>query len=72
MMETRADLAAAYKNQKATAAGLTHAVEVTDNLHERVLCGRVNPEHLADAYATDVNAAPTCPRCLAKLAKGAL
>ena len=35
---------------------------------ERVLCGRVPVDSLADANAMDVNEAPRCARCAKRLA----
>lgn len=61
--ETRAVLASAYKKNHPLSF-LTHEVVVSDaGRIERVLCGRAKIESIADPCASDVNAAPTCPRC---------
>lgn len=57
--ETRAVLAGAYKNNKQ--ACLTHILDTETN---SVFCARTKPENLADPYATDIKAAPTCKMCL--------
>lgn len=44
----------------------THAVGLGSG---RVLCGTVDPGHLADRYATSPQALPTCAKCLAELKK---
>lgn len=70
-IETRAVLGAAYLSSPS--AKLTHAAEIDEaGAITRVLCGRVNPEHLADPCAADTGAMPTCPRCLASLSARAL
>ena len=61
--ETRAVLGGAYK-AKSPKNLLTHSVEVDDEGNEqKVLCGRVNPDSLADSNAHPVDAVPSCPRC---------
>lgn len=59
---TVAVLAAAYKGKGADLkATLTHTMDAETG---EPLCGKVNPEHLADPDADDRHARPTCPRCL--------
>ena len=59
--QTRAVLAGAYRGRRALLdAGLTHVLDVEEN---RVLCGRVDPDNLADRFAMDPAANPTCPIC---------
>lgn len=68
--QTRAVLAAAYPKHKMRdmkpGEALTHIVRVVDGDDAEVLCGRVDPENLADELATDKTAAPSCPRCLGR------
>lgn len=62
--KTLAVLAGAYKGKAAQqAATLTHTF---DSIEDRVLCGRVKVESLADDNASDVRARPTCVVCLAR------
>lgn len=68
--ETRAALAAAYhKSRHPGRRMLTHAVGITEQGGEWVLCGRVALGSLADPCATDRTAAPTCEVCLRRLRK---
>lgn len=64
-IQTRAVLAAAYLGpNKARGRMLSHAVEVDEEQHAiRVLCTRVVLESLADRYASDPDAEPTCAPC---------
>lgn len=62
--KTHAVLAGAYRGKGA--ALLTHSS--TDG-GETALCRSIKAGHLADEYADDSTAAPTCPRCLAKDAR---
>jgi hypothetical protein len=64
--ETRQVLAGAYKAGQLERARLTHAV--ADGA-ERSLCGKVLEERLADAYAGDPEAPPTCAGCLKRDAR---
>lgn len=65
-IETRDVLAGAYRGRAAKIdATLSHAVSIEGD-RERVLCGRVKVESIADAGAGDVDAAPDCPTCLAR------
>jgi len=41
----------------------SHAVEVVDGEPVRVICGRVKLDNLADKFAGDYTARPTCERC---------
>lgn len=61
-IQTRAVLAGAYRAR--IAVTLTHAAEL-DAAGDpvRVLCGRVDPESLADPLAGDPSAPPTCATC---------
>lgn len=60
---TREVLAGAYVS-KGLASALSHAVEFDASGNEvRVLCGRVKVENLADSYASDESAKPTCATC---------
>ena len=61
--ETRAVLAGAYLTR--SRAGLTHTIDLRHSA-PLVLCRRVAVDSLADPYAQDRNAAPTCPVCLRK------
>lgn len=69
-IETRDVLAGAYLHGRRSGSMLRHAVEV-DARGEvvRVLCGRVAIDHLADQFASDPKADPTCPRCQSALKK---
>jgi hypothetical protein len=69
--ETRAVLAGAYRVRIPFAALLRHTIAVESNggpfMGERVLCGRVKVEHLADPYALNEDeraGPPTCEVCL--------
>lgn len=63
--QTRSVLAGAYKSRKSLTSTLTHKVEVDEQGTEiRVVCGRVELDHISDVWSGDANAAPTCPRCL--------
>jgi hypothetical protein len=62
-LETRAVLAGAYRG--GIASTLTHSYDVDA---DRTLCNRVKAESIADTYADDIDAAPTCPACLEKMA----
>lgn len=59
--ETRAVLSSRYLVEQTTQR--THTVSIDREGWETVLCSRVKVESLADRYAGDVNAAPTCPSC---------
>ncbi len=60
--ETRAVLADAYQNRGPM---LTHAVRLdADGNEVDALCGRVQVDSLADRFASDPHAPPTCPRCV--------
>lgn len=60
-IETRAVLAGAYKSRAAQdGAKLSHSYDVQGG---RVLCGRVDEDSIADEYATDTQAEPTCQHC---------
>jgi hypothetical protein len=49
---------------------LTHACDISaDGTLMRVLCGRVSELSIADEYADDIHAEPTCKPCRAKLKK---
>jgi hypothetical protein len=67
--ETRAVLAGAYRATRGHAPGpnrttRTHLVGIDAAGNDvRVKCRGVQLDNLADPYASDVNAAPTCPRC---------
>lgn len=68
LIETRAVLAGAYTGKGSySRSTLTHSVEV-DKTGEvvRVLCGRVSTGSVADRFAGDVQAEPTCERCRKK------
>ena len=65
-IETRAVLASAYTRQYRGRL-LTHAVEVEDGMETRVLCGRVKLDSIADRYADDPRAVPTCLICYRRL-----
>ena len=62
-IETREVLADAYYRHGTRM--LKHAVEV-DSMGQvmRVLCERVSRYNLADRYASDPHAAPTCETCI--------
>jgi hypothetical protein len=63
-IETREVLAGAYVRGGAKDRMLSHAVEVDANdFAIRVLCHRVQLESLADRYASDPHAPPTCSIC---------
>jgi hypothetical protein len=65
IMETKTHsvLAGAYRGKGSDLKNLlTHSS--TDGEH--ALCGKVKVGHLADEYADDSTARPTCERCLAK------
>lgn len=69
-------LAGAYRGgegrPRSGAAMLTHAVELDEQGRPaRVLCGRVEIDHLADDLAGTPRELepPSCPRCLAKWKK---
>ena len=66
-IETRSVLAGAYRGKSAKlAATLTHAVYVDpndDTLPPVPLCRGVDPDNIADPYASQVAATPTCPKC---------
>ncbi len=67
-IETRHVLAGAYaaKNPKSM---LTHAVVVdAEGIEVRVLC-RAKVDSMADSFAGDTTATPTCPTCAARAAK---
>jgi len=57
--ETRAVLAGAYKNRKQVY--LTHILDTETN---SVFCARAHPDNLADPFATNIKAPPTCKMCL--------
>lgn len=61
--ETREVLAAAYTSSNST--HLSHSVELRDGKVYRVLCKRVSEFSLADPFASDVSAKPTCRQCAA-------
>jgi hypothetical protein len=62
--QTRAVLGGAYMR---ASTRLTHTVEVDiDGREVRVLCNRVDLNSLADEFAGNVKAKPTCPHCAAK------
>lgn len=62
-IETREVLAGAYTGHPARM--LRHAVVVdAAGIAVAVLCKRVELENLADRYASDPTAEPTCPDCL--------
>jgi hypothetical protein len=67
--ETRAVLAGAYRATRGHSPGpdrttRTHLVGIDAAGNDvRVKCRGVKIDSLADTYAGDVNAAPTCPRC---------
>jgi hypothetical protein len=66
-IETREVLAGAYMSRSASM--LSHAVEVdADGIELRVLCDRVELDNLADRFASDPYAAPTCKTCQRRLA----
>ena len=45
---------------------LTHRVLVDDSgAEEKVVCGTVKLDSIADVYAMDPTLPPTCPKCLA-------
>jgi hypothetical protein len=68
-IQTRAVMAAAYKNKKLDSC-LTHSVVLDEEGNDlKVLCGKVKIDNLADMYSEDHTAAPTCKICAAKLAK---
>ena len=64
--ETRSVLAGAYRGGKSVP--LTHLVDVEadapDGFEWKVVCGRA--VHVADSFAGDRTARPSCPRCAAK------
>jgi hypothetical protein len=63
IIETRDVLAGAYMARKPLSL-LSHAVIVDEQgLAVQVLCGRVNLDSLADRYASDPAAPPTCKIC---------
>lgn len=63
-IETRAVLAGAYKGG-AAARLLRHVVRIdADGNAIAVLCRRVDLDSLADRFAGDPLARPTCPECL--------
>jgi hypothetical protein len=61
-MKTHSVLAGAYANVRSAKALLTHSS--VDG--ETALCGKVKAGHLADEYADDPDARPTCERCAKK------
>jgi hypothetical protein len=66
-IETRAVLAGAYLNRDPQRM-LRHVVRVdADGVAYAVLCDRVDLDSLADRFAGDPDAAPTCPTCLRRL-----
>lgn len=64
-LETRAVLAAAYLPGQ-TGHRLTHSLVLVDDVPDHTLCRRITVENLADRFATDVTAAPSCGRCCAR------
>lgn len=67
-IETREVLAGAYVGHAKRM--LSHAVVVDDAGRDiQVLCARVELDNLADCYASDPAAEPTCQICRRKLAK---
>lgn len=69
-VETREVLADAYLGGVRVGNMLSHAVVVDDAGHEtEVLCDRVKLDNLADCYASDPAAEPTCQICRRRLAK---
>ncbi len=67
-LQTRAVLAGAYRGQNEEhPAYLTHTVDTV--LGDRPLCKRVKESSIADEFADDIHAAPTCPICLARDAR---
>lgn len=71
LIETREVLAGAYPNTRRSEGRsmLSHACVVAKPGDEVliVLCGRVMPGSMADVYASDASAMPTCKTCRAKL-----
>jgi hypothetical protein len=74
--ETREVLADAYLAPSKGQTMLSHLVEVGDpgsmderGLVLRVYCGRVSPLSIADRYASDPSARPSCRQCRAKFDK---
>jgi hypothetical protein len=64
--QTREVLAGAYVSKK-NPTYLTHLAEVNDNGTEtRVMCSKVDIDHLVDSYGQDVTLKPTCPICARK------
>lgn len=66
IIETREVLGDAYLGpNKRSGRMLSHACEVDAPKGEviTVLCGRVSPLSMADYYAGDATATPTCERC---------
>jgi hypothetical protein len=64
-MKTRCVAGAAYKASDIRST-LTHTVTEINGT-EVALCKRVKSENLLDdSFATDEDAAPTCPHCLKK------
>lgn len=62
--ETRAALAASRRSRSAE---LTHTAEIGDEgWPVRVLCNRIELDNLADEYACNVNARPTCKVCASR------
>lgn len=62
-IQTRALLYGTYRAGQLEMSYLTHAVEVDAGRDVRVLCGRASLASLADRFATDIDAVPTCTRC---------
>jgi len=69
LIQTRAVLAGAYRNADPRSF-LTHAAVCNEHGYAiRTLCERVLVENLADEYADDPTAPPTCKKCLHRLTK---
>lgn len=58
---TRSVLADAYPKQRRHKTFLTHAFRERSST---TLCGRIPAENLADEYAADATARPSCHACL--------
>lgn len=68
--ETREVLADAYQGgRRSLSSMLRHIVERRYGKDIRVLCGRVSLESVDCRGACDLDAEPTCQRCIAKFRK---
>lgn len=69
-LETREVLAAAYLGPNKGRTMLSHSVECSDDgMVIRVLCDRVSRLSIADRYAQDIAAEPTCRHCRSRKKK---